>query len=134
MNEWIGLAGRILLSFVFVMAAAIKIIYPGETEVYMANYGVPFSLFFMRLAIFVELAGGISLLIGYKAKLGAVLLVVFLIPVTLIFHTQFDGQLQLQQLAMFLKNIAIIGGLLQVISFGPGAISWDSYKKKTTDY
>ncbi len=67
------------------------------------------------------------LLLGFKARVGAVLLIIFLIPATLIFHNfwAFEGMERQMQMIMFMKNLAILGGLLLVLGLGPGPISVD---------
>jgi putative oxidoreductase len=76
--------------------------------------------------------GGLSLLLGFHARWGAVLLIVFLIPAALIFHDywHYDGQIQQLQMTNFMKNITIAGGLLMVVAFGPGAWSVDGQRRK----
>jgi len=69
-----------------------------------------------------EVAGGLSILFGFKARWGALALFMFLIPATLIFHTDFSDP---NQIGIFLKNLAIMGGLLMVASSGPGSLSMD---------
>ena len=88
----------------------------------MASYGMPFTGLFLIGAVVLEAVGGLSMLIGYKARWGATLLVIFLIPTTLVFHTKFSDAVQM---IMFMKNIAIIGGLLMVAYFGAGPVSLD---------
>jgi putative oxidoreductase len=76
------------------------------------------SLFLVG-AIAVEVLGGLSVILGYKARWGAAVLFAFLIPATLIFHTNFGNQ---TQMIMFLKNLSIMGGLLFVITHGAGPL------------
>jgi putative oxidoreductase len=71
----------------------------------------------------VELAGAISLMLGYRAKAGGWLLFLFLIPTTLIFHTNFADP---NQMIHFLKNVAMMGGLLYVARYGAGRYSMDA--------
>lgn len=113
---------RILLAQIFIVAGLGKISGFAETQAYMAKYGIPATALFAAATIAVELLGGLSLLLGYKAKLGAGLLFLFLIPVTLIFHTEFSNPLQRIQ---FMKNLAIMGGLLVIAAWGPGPFSLD---------
>jgi putative oxidoreductase len=70
----------------------------------------------------VLVGGGLSVLLGYKARLGALLLIGFLIPATLIFHTNFSEP---QQEIQFMKNLGLMGGLLMVVAFGAGPVSLD---------
>lgn len=71
-------------------------------------------------AIVVEVAGGLAVLLGYKARWGAIALALFLIPATWIFHTNFADQMQAIH---FMKNLAIMGGLLAIVQSGSGRMS-----------
>jgi putative oxidoreductase len=122
MKNIIPLIGRILIAIIFLFSGVQKIMHPAATKQYMAASGMPLvGLFFIGAVIF-EIGGGLSLLLGFKARWGAWALVIFLIPTTLIFHTNFSEQMQLIQL---MKNLAILGGLLMIATFGPGKISLD---------
>lgn len=112
--------GRILLSIIFLGSAATKIIDPASTQAYMAAYGLPMTGLLLVAAVVTETAGGLALLLGLKARLAAVVLTGFLAVATLVFHTNLGEQ---QQLLHFLKNVAIIGGLLMVIAEGTGRLS-----------
>lgn len=120
MNNWLSLAARVLLSALFLMSGINKILNPADTQQYMASYGMPLTGLFLLGAIALELAGGLSVLLGYKARWGAIALIIFLIPATLIFHTNFADQMQTIQ---FMKNLAILGGLLMIIQSGSGDIA-----------
>lgn len=126
MRGFISLIARIFMSAIFLHAALGKIMDPAGTQQYMAMHGMPLTGFFLIGAIAVESLGGISVLIGFKARWGATVLALFLIPTTLIFHTKFSDPVQL---IMFMKNLAIIGGLLMVASYGAGSISFDARGK-----
>ena len=102
------LMGRILLSAIFLMSGLEKLTNFTGTQQYMANYGMPMTKFFLICAIILEIGGGLSILLGYRAKWGALALVIFLVPATLVFHTRFSDQIQM---IMFMKNLAIMGGL-----------------------
>lgn len=122
MKDFIPLVARVLLSAIFLNSGWGKIMNFTGTQEFMAAHGMPLTGLFLIGAIVVELAGGLSLLLGYKARWGSTALVVFLIPTTLIFHTEFSERIQM---IMFMKNLAILGGLLMVTYFGPGPISFD---------
>lgn len=126
--QWVPLAGRLALSAIFLLSAAGKITSWDGTAGYMASKGMPLVPFFLASAIVVELLGGLSVLLGYKARWGALALVGFLIPVSLIFHNfwAFDGMQRQMEMIGFLKNVAIAGGLLTVVAHGAGAISVDN--------
>ena len=122
-----ALAGRILLAVIFIKAGYGKIGGFEGTAGYMASKGLPMVQVLLVLTILVELGGGLLLAIGYKARWAALAIFLFLIPVTLMFHP-FWGippeQVQ-NQMNHFLKNVAIMGGMLMVFAFGPGAYSVD---------
>ncbi len=126
MKNLIPLMARILLAAIFLMSGLGKIMEPTGTLQYMAAYGMPLTGLFLVGAIGLQVVGGISLLLGYKARWGSILLVVFLLPATLIFHTKFSDQIQM---IMFMKNLAILGGLLMVAYFGPGPLSLNARTK-----
>ncbi|HET6369809.1 MAG TPA: DoxX family protein [Nitrospiria bacterium] len=130
MNETIrnyaSLAGRLLLVAIFVMSVFGKITNPQGTQQYMAAMGMPMTGFFLVCAILFESAGTASLLIGYRTRLGTLLLIIFMIPTTLIFHTNFSDRVQV---IMFMKNLSMIGGLLTVLAFGPGGFSLDARRE-----
>lgn len=121
---------RILLSIIFVMAVFGKIMDPASSQSYMEAYGLPMVFILFILAVIVEIIGSLSVILGYKAKMGAWMLVVFLAITTLVFHTDLADTIQMQ---MFLKNLAIIGGLLLVAIYGAGPMSIDARKTKSVE-
>ena len=125
MQALIQLLARFLISFIFLMNGLGKVMNPSGTQQYMAQYGIPLTFLFLIGAIGVELLGGLSVLTGYKGRWGAIILFLFLIPTTLIFHTEFSDQ---TQVIMFMKNLAIMGSLLLLVSHGAGKISLDAFK------
>lgn len=120
LQSWVPLVARVFLSAVFIRAGITKILNPEGTQAYMAKFGVPGWL--LIPTIIVLLVGGLSVLLGYKARWGAALLIGFLIPATLIFHTDFSQNLEVIQ---FFKNLALMGGLLLVVAYGAGSLSLD---------
>ena len=118
-----GLIGRILLVLIFINSGIGKIGNFEGTAQYMAKSGMPFPHFFLVGAIFLELAGGLCVVLGYFTRFGAFLLVIFLIPTTLIFHTNFADQ---NQVIMFMKNVSMFGGCLVLLASGAGRYSLDS--------
>ncbi|WP_103030412.1 DoxX family membrane protein [Salinibacter altiplanensis] len=120
MKAYVHPAARVLLGLIFVVSGANKIAGFEGTMQYMAEYGMPATGLLLVGAIVLEVVGGLSVLLGYGARVGAVVLVLFLIPATLIFHTDFSQQ---TQVVMFLKNLSIMGGLLLLAVHGPGAYS-----------
>ncbi len=118
-QDYCAFLGRLLLALTFLAAAFGKILHFDATAQTMLVYGIPSPYFLCALAILIEAAGGLSLALGFYSRWGAALLTVFLIPVTLIFHVTIDQRTHL------IKNLAIMGGLLMVLAFGPGALSFD---------
>lgn len=121
LQQWTSLIGRIFLSAIFIKSGISKIFGATGTQQYMESSGVPGWL--LIPTIIVLLIGGLSVLVGYKTRYGALLLVGFLIPATLIFHNIFIDP---AQEINFLKNLGLIGGLLMIASFGLGPISFDA--------
>jgi putative oxidoreductase len=119
--------GRILLALIFVVSGVGKITGYAGTAAVMAAKGLPMVDVLLPLTIAVELGGGLLLALGWKARWAAAALFLFLIPTTLIFH-QFWGiepKLAQMQKIHFLKNVAIMGGMLMVLATGAGAWSID---------
>ena len=125
------LAGRILFSLLFLFSA------PGHfnehTIAFAASQGVPFASVLVPFSGVIELVGGLSIMFGYRAKAGAWLLVIFLIPVTLMLH-QFwavtDPLTRQMEIASFLKNISLTGAALMITHFGSGGFSIGNALKK----
>ena len=123
-TTYLSVIGRVFLGVIFLISGIHKIADPQGTQQYMIAMGMTWmTTWFYLGAVAVELAGSLSLLLGYRARAGAWLLFLFLIPTTLIFHTHFGDP---NQMIHFLKNVAMAGGLLQVVAFGAGAFSVDS--------
>jgi len=130
MERWkalTALVGRILLVLIFVNSGIGKIDNFTDTAQYMAKFGMSFTAFFLGGAIFLELVGSISVILGYFTRLGALLLIIFLVPTTLIFHTDFADQAQIIQ---FMKNVSMLGGCFILLSTGAGRLSLDHLLEK----
>ena len=120
--------GRTLLVLVFLMSGVNKVFNWDGTAGYMASVGMPMVPLFLIGAIVLEIGGSLSVILGFKARLGALALIVFTVPATFIFHAYWavpPEQMQLQQI-MFMKNLGLIGGLLLVTGFGAGPVSLDA--------
>ncbi|MEQ8787095.1 MAG: DoxX family protein [Pirellulaceae bacterium] len=125
------LPGRVFLSAIFLMSGVHKITAWSATAESMRGEGMPEQAVPLLLAgaIVFELGGGLSVLLGLKARLGALALIVFLIPTTVIFHdfwTYGEASAMQNQMQHFMKNLAILGGLFFVLGSGPGCCSVDS--------
>lgn len=119
--------GRVLLSSIFVISGFNKILqFSGTVEMIRAE-GLPWPTAFLVAAIVLEIVGGISLLTGTFARLGAILLLAFLLPVTFIMHDfwMLEGAARQAQMAHFLKNLSLTGALFMAIGAGAGAASVD---------
>ena len=117
-----ALTGRILLAALFIPAGISKIVGFEGTVGYIASVGLPLATLAAISAIVVELIAGLALLVGYRIKLSAVILAVFTLVATVLFHNFWAmpaDQAYMQQL-MFMKNIAVVGGLLMVAALGGG--------------
>lgn len=128
LSSLILFVARLFLASSFIFAGASKVIFFDQNVQYMASKGMGAIPIFLICAIIVELAGGLSLILGYKTRFGASILFLFLIPVTLIFHAFWSvtGAEQVVAQFMFFKNLDIAGGLLYVICFGAGGFSIDA--------
>jgi putative oxidoreductase len=117
-------AGRVLLSLIFILSGVSKIMEWSGTSEFMASEGLPLVPLLLGAATAIEIAGGLSVLLGWKARWGAWLLFLYLIPTTLIFHDfwAFTGAEQQMQLINFLKNLSIMGGLLLAAAYDKTAL------------
>ncbi|MCY7371503.1 MAG: DoxX family protein [Polaromonas sp.] len=123
----LSLLGRALLALLFIPAGYAKIGGFAGTVGYIASKGVPFPELAAAAAIGVELGLGVLLLIGWQARWAAIGIAFFTVVITFIFHNFWAveaAQKMMQQQAFF-KNIGVVGGLLLVAAFGPGAWSLD---------
>ena len=114
--------GRIFISSLFIIEAIRKFFSPDEGMMYMSDYGVPEILFYPSLVF--EFVVPLILIAGFKTRFFASLLFLFVLSVTVIFHTDFSNNMQMISL---LKNLAIMGGLLIIISNKPQMCSIDYY-------
>lgn len=110
-------AGRAFLGALFFISGLGKIAGFAGVAGWMASSGVPFASALLAVTIVIEVLGGLALITGYKARLAAIGLALFLVPVTLVFHAFWaaDAANFQNQLTAFLKNLAILGGMLLVI-------------------
>lgn len=121
------LLGRILLGLIFVVSGVGKIGKFSAVAGYMGSKGIPMSDILLVGTIALEVLGGLAIMVGWKARWAAGAIFLFLIPATLIFH-QFwaaDQASYQNQLNHFLKNLAIMGGMLYIALSGPGRLSLD---------
>lgn len=123
--DFAELAGRVLISAIFILAGWGKIGGYAGTQGYMESVGVPGAL--LPLVIATELGGGLLVLAGLWTRLAAFALAGFSIVAAILFHANFtDGTQQI----MFMKNLAMAGGLLFLVVHGAGRLSLDGWRAK----
>lgn len=124
------LAGRFLFAAIFLMTGY-NHLQPGPVA-YAAQAGVPFPELLVPASGLLAFAGALSILTGYRAKIGAWLIVAFLVPVTFSLHAFWavtDPGMQQMQMAMFMKNISMLGGALFIAQVGAGPLSFDAARR-----
>lgn len=126
-KNYAPLAGRILLAFIFLQSGFDKLLNYELTQKLMHARNVPEPHILLPIAMAVLFAGGIMILIGWKARWGALALIAFMLPATWYFHAywSYPEALQLNQFHHFVKNVSIIGALLLLLGMGSGALSVD---------
>jgi len=125
------LLGRILFSLIFLTSGLNH--FSNQSIDYAAAQGVPLSSLIVPASGILAILGALSIILGYNAKLGAWLIVLFLVPVTLMMHnfwTITDPMMKQMQMAMFMKNISILGAALLICYFGAGPLSIDNKSAK----
>jgi putative oxidoreductase len=122
-----ALVGRLLLALIFVGSGAAKFGHPGAFAAMMGGAGIPGSLVMPLLFIsaVIELLGGVLLILGYQARWVALVMFLWLIPVTIMMHAIPGGMINQ---IMVMKNLAIMGGLLMIAVQGPGGMSLDGMR------
>ena len=119
--------GRFLFVLIFLMSGPFH--FSKQEVAYAVAQGVPLAPILVPFSGVLAFAGGLSILLGYRAKLGAWLLVLFLVPVTLMMHnfwTVHDPMMAQVHMAMFMKNLGLLGGALLISQFGAGPFSLDA--------
>jgi putative oxidoreductase len=119
----VPLVGRGMISAIFLLSGLSKIAAPAMTIGYIQSVGLPAPSVAFGLSVFVELAGGLALLLGYRTRAVAAVLALFSLVTAAVFHNALSDQ---NQFIHFFKNIAMAGGLLHVVAFGGGRISLDA--------
>ena len=114
--------GRIMISTLSILSGLSKLAAPAMTIGYIQSVGLPLPSLAYGIATFIEIVGGITLLLGYRTRITAGVLFVFTLATAVFFHNHFGDQ---NQFIHFFKNIAIAGGLLHVVAFGGGRVSLD---------
>jgi putative oxidoreductase len=120
-------AGRVLYSAIFLTSSLFH--FSPQAVGYARQAGVPLAGVLVPLSGVLALVGGLSILVGYRAKIGAWLIAIFLVPVTVMMHNFWavtDPMMAQMQYAMFMKNVSMLGGALLIAYFGAGPLSLDA--------
>ena len=121
--------GRLCFALIFILSGVGH--FSSDMIGYAASAGVPAANLAVPLSGVLALAGGLMILLGFKARVGAWLLILFLVPVTLLMHRFWgieDAQQATLQRVSFLKNLALIGGALLIAYWGAGPLSVDDWR------
>jgi putative oxidoreductase len=127
--RYTALVGRLLFSVLFVVAGLGN--FSGPVIAFAASQGVPLASLLVPFSGILAIVGGLSIALGYKTELGAVLIILFLVPVTFKMHafwTVHDPMAAQDQLTHFMKNVSMIGTALLISYFGPGPVSLDGHE------
>ena len=133
-RDFAALVARVLLAVIFIYSGFGKITGFAGTAGAIAGKGLPMSELLTACTIAVELGGGLLLVIGWKARWAALAIFLFLIPTTLLFHNFWASPPEqlVAQRTNFLKNVAIMGGMLMVWAFGPGRYALETSAKRAS--
>lgn len=124
---WASVIGRVGLAALFLWSGYGKLVHMDDNVGYMKVFGLPAAELLIWPALLVELGAGAMLLVGWKARWAAIVLALYTIPATFIFHAYWsvpaDQVLNMQ--IHFMKNLAIVGGLLGIFAHGSGPLALD---------
>ncbi len=132
--RWIAPLGRVALALIFILSAVGKLQDWQGTLQMMTDRGLPMPDALLSIAVGLELVGGVLVVLGLYARWGAVVLLLFLVPVSVIMHNFWavpEDQARMQMIN-FMKNVSISGGLVFLLAMGPGPLSIDSLRGRRT--
>jgi putative oxidoreductase len=121
-TKYLPFFGRLLIGGIFVLSGLSKLATYGAVTAGIAAVGLPFPPLAFATAVIVEVGFGFLLIAGFQTRLIALALALWCVVTAVFFHRNFADQ---NQMIHFLKNMMIMGGLLQIVHFGPGAVSVD---------
>ena len=130
-NGGVTLLSRFLFGAIFLMSGLEH--FAKQTIGYAASQGVPLPSISVPFSGLLAIAGGLSVVLGYRAKQGAWLIVLFLVPVTLMMHRFWavaDPTMAQVQMIMFMKNVSMLGGALLISQLGSGPLSLDARRSQ----
>src|SRR6476469_1242385 len=128
MYGYVTLIGRLMLAALFIGSALGMIADPAGTQYFMTLYGMPYAGFFMWATVVVLLASASCLILGWKIRWAALTLALWLVPVTVIFHTNWSDPIQFH---VFMENVGLMGALIFISGVGVSAYSLDARSKAT---
>jgi putative oxidoreductase len=123
---WAIPIGRFLFALIFILSGFNH--FSSASIEYAAGQGVPMANFLVPFSGVLALAGGLSILLGYYARIGAILLILFLVPVTFTMHAFWnipDPAANQMQMIQFMKNLSMLGGAILIAFYGAGPKSLD---------
>jgi putative oxidoreductase len=123
MTQYLPALGRLLLSLIFVLSGLNKVAAPDATIAYIQSAHLPAPVLAYGVNLLIELGCGLALLVGFQTRAAATVLALFCVVTAVLFHNNLGDQMQMIN---FMKNLAMAGGLLQVVAFGPGVFSVDT--------
>lgn len=121
---YLPLVGRLLIAAIFLWSGCHKLAMPKAVIGMIGATGLPFPVLGYGLSLAAELGAGSLLVLGFRTRWAAAALAVFTLATALIFHKDFGDRNQMNH---FMKNLAMMGGLVQVVAFGGGALSLDAW-------
>jgi putative oxidoreductase len=126
-NQFGPLVGRILIGMIFLLSGLSKISTFAGTAGWMTSKGVPMAEVLLAITMVIEIGASVMIISGFKARLGAAALFLWMIPVTFVFHNfwSMPAAEQQIQMIMFMKNLGLMGGMLYIMAFGSGPMSLD---------
>ena len=127
LTDWASIVGRVGLAAIFLWSGYGKLVHMDGSVGYMKAYGLPAAELLIWPALVVELVAGAMLAVGFRARWAALALALFTVPAMFIFHAYWSvpADQVLNQQIHFMKNLAIIGGLLSVFAHGSGRLGLD---------
>lgn len=135
-NSIVPLLARVLLSLIFLMSGISKIFNFGQTASYMGNVGLPMPEILLVATIVIEVVGAVMIVLGWGARWAGLIIFLWLIPTTFLFHAFWDvpPDRMRSEMNSFMKNIAIMGGMLYIWAFGSGPFSLDNRRSRDRNY
>ncbi|HKV28882.1 MAG TPA: DoxX family protein [Candidatus Acidoferrales bacterium] len=126
------LVGRILISLIFLHSGMSKLMNFSGMVPFLGSKGMPMPGVMLAGALIIEILGALCLIAGFQTRLAALIMFLYLIPATLMFHNfwAMQGAMRGENQINFLKNVAIMGALLMVAAYGPGKLSIDASRAK----